>query len=151
MQTGSGQEVKAIIVVALGGVSLSGGAGDSMSAVVGARLLTAVVLGGGGAGLGTRLAGPVLGFLRQGLLALGVGNDVIPIVVGGPLVGAVAMKLGLATRIAAEIDAQSVKTCCVDSGFERGGRPASIVIAGGKKPPELEAAAKSCRRTRLWR
>jgi AI-2 transport system permease protein len=65
------------------------------------NIITAVVLGGtdilGGSGtvLGTLLAGLVLGFLRQGLLALGVSNDVIPIIVGGLLVGTVAVKLGL--------------------------------------------------------
>ena len=42
MQTGSGQELKAIAAVVLGGVSLSGGVGNSMSAVVGALFLTAV-------------------------------------------------------------------------------------------------------------
>lgn len=42
MQTGSGQELKAIAAVVLGGVSLSGGTGSSMSAVVGALFLTAV-------------------------------------------------------------------------------------------------------------
>lgn len=47
----------------------------------------------------------------------------------------------LATRIAAEIGVQIVKTYYVDSGFERiaAGCPVPIVIAGGKKLPEREA------------
>jgi AI-2 transport system permease protein len=62
-------------------------------------IITAVVLGGasilGGSGtvIGTLLAGLVLGYLRQGLLALGVTSDVVPVVVGGLLVGIVAAKL----------------------------------------------------------
>lgn len=42
MQTGSGQELKAIAAVVLGGVSLMGGTGRIWSAVVGALFLTAV-------------------------------------------------------------------------------------------------------------
>lgn len=63
-------------------------------------IITAVVLGGssiyGGQGsvLGTLLAGFVLGFMRQGLLALGVTSDVVPVIVGGLLVGAVALRIG---------------------------------------------------------
>lgn len=47
----------------------------------------------------------------------------------------------LATRIAAEMGAQVIKTYYVDSGFERiaAGCPVPIVIAGGKKLPEHEA------------
>jgi putative autoinducer-2 (AI-2) aldolase len=47
----------------------------------------------------------------------------------------------LATRIAAEMGANIIKTYYVDSGFERiaGGCPVPIVIAGGKKLPEREA------------
>lgn len=47
----------------------------------------------------------------------------------------------LATRIAAEMGAQIVKTYYVDKGFERvtAGCPVPIVIAGGKKLPEREA------------
>jgi len=61
-------------------------------------IITAVVLGGadilGGSGtiLGTLLAGLLLGFLRQGLLALGVTNDLIQVVIGGLLVAAMAAK-----------------------------------------------------------
>ena len=42
MQTGNGQELKAIAALVLGGVSLSGGVGTVLSAVVGALFLTAV-------------------------------------------------------------------------------------------------------------
>lgn len=47
----------------------------------------------------------------------------------------------LATRIAAEMGANIIKTYYVDEGFERvaAGCPVPIVIAGGKKLPEREA------------
>jgi putative autoinducer-2 (AI-2) aldolase len=52
-----------------------------------------------------------------------------------------ARYLGLATRICAELGAQVVKTYYCDEGFERvtAGCPVPIVMAGGKKLPELEA------------
>jgi putative autoinducer-2 (AI-2) aldolase len=52
-----------------------------------------------------------------------------------------ARYFGLATRIAAEIGAQLVKTYYVEEGFERIalGCPVPIVIAGGKKLPERDA------------
>lgn len=52
-----------------------------------------------------------------------------------------ARYFGLASRIAAEIGAQYVKTYYTEEGFERvtAGCPVPIVIAGGKKLPELEA------------
>jgi len=52
-----------------------------------------------------------------------------------------ARYFGLATRIAAEIGAQFVKSYYVDEGFERItlGCPVPIVIAGGKKLPERDA------------
>lgn len=52
-----------------------------------------------------------------------------------------ARYFGLATRIAAEIGAQYVKSYYTETGFERvtAGCPVPIVIAGGKKLPELEA------------
>ena len=55
--------------------------------------------------------------------------------------------LGLATRICAEMGAQFVKTYHCDEGFEKvtAGCPVPIVIAGGKKLPELDAL-KMCRR-----
>ena len=52
-----------------------------------------------------------------------------------------ARYLGLATRICAELGAQVVKTYYVAEGFEQvtAGCPVPIVMAGGKKLPELEA------------
>jgi 3-hydroxy-5-phosphonooxypentane-2,4-dione thiolase len=49
--------------------------------------------------------------------------------------------LGLATRICAELGAQFVKTYYCSEGFEKvtAGCPVPIVMAGGKKLPELEA------------
>jgi putative autoinducer-2 (AI-2) aldolase len=52
-----------------------------------------------------------------------------------------ARYLGLATRICAELGAQVVKTYYCEEGFETvtAGCPVPIVMAGGKKLPELEA------------
>jgi 3-hydroxy-5-phosphonooxypentane-2,4-dione thiolase len=52
-----------------------------------------------------------------------------------------ARYLGLATRILAELGAQVVKTYYCEEGFEEvtAGCPVPIVMAGGKKLPELEA------------
>ncbi|MDT8446837.1 MAG: 3-hydroxy-5-phosphonooxypentane-2,4-dione thiolase [bacterium] len=52
-----------------------------------------------------------------------------------------ARYFGLATRIAAEIGSHYVKTYFVEEGFEKvtHGCPVPIVIAGGKKLPEMEA------------
>ena len=52
-----------------------------------------------------------------------------------------ARYLGLATRIIAELGAQMVKTYYCDEGFERvvAGCPVPIIMAGGKKLPELQA------------
>jgi len=52
-----------------------------------------------------------------------------------------ARYLGLATRICAELGAQLVKTYYCDEGFDRvtAGCPVPVVMAGGKKLPELEA------------
>ena len=52
-----------------------------------------------------------------------------------------ARYLGLATRICAELGAQFVKTYYTGQGFEKvtAGCPVPIVMAGGKKLPELEA------------
>jgi len=54
-----------------------------------------------------------------------------------------ARYFGLATRMAAELGAHYVKSYFVEAGFERvcAGCPVPIVIAGGKKLPELEALA----------
>ncbi|HZQ74520.1 MAG TPA: 3-hydroxy-5-phosphonooxypentane-2,4-dione thiolase [Burkholderiales bacterium] len=48
---------------------------------------------------------------------------------------------GLATRIAAELGAHYVKSYFIEEGFEKvcAGCPVPIVIAGGKKLPELDA------------
>src|SRR5512132_1245641 len=52
-----------------------------------------------------------------------------------------ARYLGLATRICAELGAQLVKTYYCEEGFEQvvAGCPVPIIMAGGKKVPELEA------------
>jgi putative autoinducer-2 (AI-2) aldolase len=52
-----------------------------------------------------------------------------------------ARYLGLATRILAELGAQVVKTYYCDDGFDEvtAGCPVPIVMAGGKKLPELDA------------
>jgi putative autoinducer-2 (AI-2) aldolase len=52
-----------------------------------------------------------------------------------------AKYLGLATRICAEMGAHFVKTYYCEKGFSRvaAGCPVPLVIAGGKKLPELEA------------
>ena len=52
-----------------------------------------------------------------------------------------ARYLGLATRICAELGAQFVKTYYCPDGFEQvtAGCPVPIVMAGGKKLPELDA------------
>lgn len=52
-----------------------------------------------------------------------------------------ARYFGLATRIAAELGAQFVKSYYVEAGFEKVvlGCPVPIVIAGGKKLPERDA------------
>jgi putative autoinducer-2 (AI-2) aldolase len=72
--------------------------------------------------------------LRSGIPVLGVTA------VGRELVRD-ARYLGLATRIIAELGAQVVKTYFCDDGFERvvAGCPVPIIMAGGKKLPELEA------------
>jgi putative autoinducer-2 (AI-2) aldolase len=52
-----------------------------------------------------------------------------------------ARYLGLATRICAELGAQFVKTYYCAEGFERvtAGCPVPVVMAGGKKLPEMDA------------
>lgn len=52
-----------------------------------------------------------------------------------------AKYLGLATRITAELGAHFVKTYFCEKGFERvaAGCPVPVVVAGGKKLPELDA------------
>ena len=71
---------------------------------------------------------------RRGIPVLGVTA------VGKELVRD-ARYLGLATRMCAELGAQVVKTYFCEEGFERvtSGCPVPIVMAGGKKLPELDA------------
>jgi AI-2 transport system permease protein len=92
------------LAVAVAGLMLTAYLGSARSDLGSEALLaiiTAVVLGGssiyGGQGsvLGTLLAGLVLGFMRQGLLALGITSDVIPVIIGGLLIGSVALRIGL--------------------------------------------------------
>jgi putative autoinducer-2 (AI-2) aldolase len=75
---------------------------------------------------------------------------------GVPVVGVTAVGkdlvrderyLGLATRVCAELGAQVVKTYYCDKGFERvtAGCPVPIVMAGGKKLPELDALTMAYR------
>jgi putative autoinducer-2 (AI-2) aldolase len=58
-----------------------------------------------------------------------------------------ARYLGLATRMCAELGAQCVKTYYCEDGFERvtAGCPVPIVMAGGKKVPELDALTMAYR------
>jgi putative autoinducer-2 (AI-2) aldolase len=58
-----------------------------------------------------------------------------------------ARYLGLATRILAELGAQVVKTYYCEDGFEEvtAGCPVPIVMAGGKKLPELDALTMAYR------
>jgi putative autoinducer-2 (AI-2) aldolase len=58
-----------------------------------------------------------------------------------------ARYLGLATRICAELGAQFVKTYYCEEGFERvtAGCPVPVVMAGGKKLPELDALTMAYR------
>ena len=71
------------------------------------------------------------------LAVTGVGKDMVRD----------ARYFGLATRIAAEIGAHYIKTYYLDEGFERvtAGCPVPIVIAGGKKLPELDALTMASR------
>jgi len=78
-------------------------------------IITVVVLGGadiyGGKGtiVGTLLAGFFIGFLRQGLLAMGVTSDVVPVVVGGLLVVVVALKLFITQYNQRRLNQQALK------------------------------------------
>jgi putative autoinducer-2 (AI-2) aldolase len=60
-----------------------------------------------------------------------------------------AKYLGLATRICAELGAHLVKTYYCESGFARvtAGCPVPVLIAGGKKLPELDALEMAYRAT----
>jgi len=61
-----------------------------------------------------------------------------------------ARYLGLATRIIAELGAQMVKTYYCEEGFDDvvAGCPVPVIMAGGKKLPELEALEMASRAVR---
>jgi putative autoinducer-2 (AI-2) aldolase len=69
------------------------------------------------------------------------GMPVLGVTAVGKELARDARYLGLATRICAELGAQVVKTYYCAEGFEKvtAGCPVPIVMAGGKKLPELEA------------
>jgi putative autoinducer-2 (AI-2) aldolase len=69
------------------------------------------------------------------------GIPVLGVTAVGKKLARDARYLGLATRICAELGAQLVKTYYCAEGFEQvtAGCPVPIVMAGGKKLPELEA------------
>ena len=69
------------------------------------------------------------------------GIPVVGVTAVGKELARDARYLGLATRICAELGAQLVKTYYCADGFENvtAGCPVPIVMAGGKKLPELEA------------
>jgi putative autoinducer-2 (AI-2) aldolase len=70
-----------------------------------------------------------------------VGVPVLGVTAVGKELTRDARYLGLATRICAELGAQLVKTYYVAEGFEQvtAGCPVPVVMAGGKKLPELDA------------
>jgi len=71
----------------------------------------------------------------------GVGLPVLGVTAVGKELTRDARYLGLATRIIAELGAQIVKTYYCDDGFEDvvAGCPVPVIMAGGRKLPELEA------------
>lgn len=78
------------------------------------------------------------GLIDQGYSA---GIPVLGVTAVGKELVRDARYLGLATRIIAELGAQLVKTYYCDEGFEDvvAGCPVPVIMAGGKKLPELEA------------
>ena len=76
-----------------------------------------------------------------------VGIPVLGVTAVGKELTRDARYLGLATRICAELGAQIVKTYYVGEGFERvtAGCPVPVVMAGGKKLPELDALTMAYR------
>jgi putative autoinducer-2 (AI-2) aldolase len=70
-----------------------------------------------------------------------VGMPTMGVTAVGKEMGRDARYLGLATRVLAELGAHYIKTYFCESGFEDvvAGCPVPIVIAGGKKIPELDA------------
>lgn len=76
-----------------------------------------------------------------------VGIPVLGVTVVGKELVRDERYLGLATRICAELGAQVVKTYYCERGFEHvvAGCPVPIVMAGGKKLPELDALTMAYR------
>ena len=76
-----------------------------------------------------------------------VGIPVLGVTVVGKELVRDERYLGLATRICAELGAQVVKTYYCERGFEHVvvGCPVPIVMAGGKKLPELDALTMAYR------
>jgi len=70
-----------------------------------------------------------------------VGVPVLGVTAVGKELTRDARYLGLATRICAELGAQIIKTYYTEDGFEdvTAGCPVPVVMAGGKKLPELDA------------
>ncbi len=76
-----------------------------------------------------------------------VGIPVLGVTAVGKELTRDARYLGLATRVCAELGAQIVKTYYVEEGFAdvTAGCPVPIVMAGGKKLPELDALTMAYR------
>jgi len=83
----------------------------------------------------------VINMTRLVDMGLKVGIPTLAVTAVGRELVRDAKYLGLATRICAELGAQFVKTYYCAEGFEKvtAGCPVPIVIAGGKKLPELDA------------
>jgi len=79
-----------------------------------------------------------------------VGVPVLGVTAVGKDLTRDARYLGLATRIIAELGAQLVKTYYCESGFEDvvAGCPVPVIMAGGKKLPELDALTMASRAVR---
>ena len=78
---------------------------------------------------------------------LRLGIPVVAVTAVGKELVRDARYLGLATRVCAELGAHVVKTYYCDNGFERvtSGCPVPVVMAGGKKLPELAALTMAYR------
>jgi putative autoinducer-2 (AI-2) aldolase len=106
----------------------------------------AVRLNAAGVGVQVFIGGPnetrtVHNMTRLVDRGISLGMPVMGVTAVGRDLARDARYLGLATRICAELGAQVVKTYYCDEGFEKvtAGCPVPIVMAGGKKLPELEA------------
>ncbi len=106
MQTGDGQELKAIAAVVLGGVSLMGGTGGVWSAVIGALFLTSV--------------DSMMIFLRiPGSWNNAVGGAVLlAVVVLDYIIRRAAQKRRLSTRSAEMLRDNTASGACVKTGME---------------------------------